>query len=153
MIIEKMLALYGVKNCLLLVGSSNSLNIRTPFSFTVRQLMIKTLYPKLRVLPLPDSTPNLVKFSKQGDEVWLTNIKKLESKLGTIFHFVGGSKKDLKTLGGKFHTEVLIARHTRGRRVSATKVRALLLTGDIMKLGKLMDKAIIKIAKKQLKKD
>ena len=145
MLIDKMINVFGVENCLILIGSSNTLNSRTPFSFRLRKKMLNTLYPKLKVLPVPDSTPNLSHYSEKGNRIWFKTVKKIERRLGAKFIFFGGSKKDLGVLSQRYKTRVLLSRKLAGKDISATKVRKALITGDGKTISKLVDTRVTKL--------
>lgn len=142
-IIDKMISLYGIENCLLLIGSSNVINERTPYSFSFRKKLIKTIYPKINILPLIDVN---------DDHLWLDIVKKLETKLKTEFIFLGGSDRDLKQRWSKFKTKVLVNRDTEGMGISATEVRNLLEEGKFKELEKFLDPKILKLLQKIIKK-
>ncbi len=142
-IIDKMISLYGINNCLILIGSSNVINERTPYSFLFRKKLIKTIYPKINILPLVDVN---------NDRLWLDIVKKLETKLKTEFIFLGGSERDLKQHWSKFKTKVLIDRETEGKGISATNVRNMLNKVNIKELENLLDPKILKLLHKKVKK-
>jgi nicotinamide mononucleotide adenylyltransferase len=143
MIIDGMVEKFGVKNCLILVGSSNSYNERTPYTFEEREKMIKTLYPEINVYPLPDMKPDLLYFDGTTNDAWLNQIKRTEKQLNAKFIFFGGSKNDLAVLSQKFKTFILIERAKKGLNISGTKVRETLDKGDMDELKRLVDQKIL----------
>lgn len=122
MLLTKLINRFGAENCLVLIGSANVLDTRTPFKFERRKEMIKEHFPHIQILPLDDV------FS---DEVWLGNISRLENKLAKKFVFYGGSSEDLKILAKKFETHVLVDRFKEGKGISATKIRENLKKTDL----------------------
>ena len=114
MLLQKLIDEYGVNNCLVLIGSTNVYNERTPYTFEDRSEMVKSAFPEIKVLPFPD---------EGSDDVWLDNLNELEKEIGQKFVFYGGSKKDLEILGKRFETHILIDRFTEGRGINATEIR------------------------------
>lgn len=115
MVVDYIISRFGIENCLLLIGSSNKIDSRTPYSFTKRRNIIKRFYPLLEILALPDV---------ENDKKWLASLKNLERKTHDKFIFYGGSKKDLSVLSTTFETHIAINRNTKGLGISATKIRA-----------------------------
>jgi len=147
-IIDYMVKRHGVENCLILIGSSNSISDRTPYTFEERLKMIHTLYPKIKVLPLPDPEPELEYFSDNTNEIWLDNIEKIEKDIGDKFIFYGGSRDDLSILSQRFTVKVAVDRNREGRDVSATKIREAIADSDYKCIDKLVNKKISNLATK-----
>ena len=145
MIIDYMVKRHGVENCLILVGSSNSISDRTPYTFDERLKMVHLLYPKIKVLPLPDVEPELEYFSDNTNEIWLDNIEKIEKDIGDKFIFYGGSKEDLKILSRRFDTKMAVDRNREGKDISATKIREAIADSDYKCIDKLVNKKISKL--------
>jgi cytidyltransferase-like protein len=124
MLLTKLIKKFGVKNCLVLIGSSNILDKRTPFTPEHRLEMVKKHFPDIKILTFPDVGE---------DELWLKNLKKLEAKFKTKFIFYGGSPEDLDVLARQFETHVLVNRHKEGMGISATKIRKSLVLTDLGK--------------------
>jgi len=114
---------FGEGNCLIMVGSSNSLNERTPYSFESRVKMIKTIFPNVEVIPLPDVQPEKVLFDGSTNTEWLDGIKKIADQRDEEFVFVGGCAEDLEILAERFKTHILVNREVEGKKMSATKIR------------------------------
>lgn len=129
MIVDKMIYEYGIKSCLLVIGSANVLDNRTPFTYSQRCEMIKSIYPKLLMVPIDDVN---------DDMVWLRNMHKIEKKLKTKLTFLGGSRKDLEILSISFDTHVLVDRVIQGGQISATQVRTLIKDGKWIEAKKLL---------------
>lgn len=146
-IVEKMISHGSTTDCLIMIGSSNSRNERTPYTYYQRAEMVKEIYPQIRIIPLPDAKPELVYFDGSTNGQWLESIKKIEEELKTKFVFFGGSREDLEILSQKFETKIVTDRHKR-KKVSATEVRTALMKGDDTKLPELLDHRIIPLAKK-----
>lgn len=114
---------FGSENCLCIVGSSNSLNERTPYSYETRVKMIRTIFPDLEILPLPDVQPELSFFDGSTNERWLDQIERLARERQEEFVFVGGSREDLQILATRFKTQILFDREKEGEAISATQIR------------------------------
>ncbi len=121
-LLAKLIKEFGAVNCLVLIGSTNVLNERTPFTFKSRRKMLKKHFPDVRILPLPDIG---------GDEKWLDKLEDLEKNLGQKLVFYGGSLEDLKILSRRFETHVLVDRFTEGKGISATEIRKNLSSTDL----------------------
>lgn len=146
-VMDTMIKENGIKNCLVMIGSSNSYNSRTPFSYEQRKMMIRAYFPDVRIMPLPDIKPEKVFFDSNTNDQWLDNLKKIQNKLKTNFVFYGGGKEDLKILGERFETKVAVDRFC-GQSISATEVREALNTDDMNKLNELLDPRVIPLAMK-----
>lgn len=141
-LVRRMISKYGVENSILMIGSSSSYNERTPYTFKEREKIIKTIFPEIKVLPLPDVQPDLMIFNGNTNDAWLKSILEIEKNMSAKFKFVGGSKSDLEILSQKFETEVLFDRDT-GARISATKVREALAKNDLKSLRQMVDDKVL----------
>lgn len=146
-VMETMIRKNGVERCLVMIGSSNSYNSRTPFTFEQRKKMIRDIFPDIRIMPLPDINPEKVFFDDKTNDRWLDNLEKIQNKLKTNFVFYGGGKEDLKILGERFETKIAVDRY-RDRSISATEVREALSENDRELLEKLLDPKVIPLATK-----
>lgn len=135
----------GVSNCLIMIGSSNTLNERTPYTYEQRAEMIKAIYPEIKIMPLPDGKAGLVYFDGSTNDIWLDNIEKVQQDLNSDFVFYGGSKEDLLVLSERFKTVVLFDRSK--NKAAATNVRKALMENDTQMLEKLLDPKVIPLAK------
>ncbi|NMC77484.1 MAG: hypothetical protein GYA60_09375 [Candidatus Methanofastidiosa archaeon] len=142
MIIDTMIQESGIENCVIFIGSSNSLNSSTPYTYEERERMIHLLYPKMKIFPLPDVEPELEVFRDDTNDIWLENIKKIERKLGDKFIFYGGSKEDLEILALKFKTKIAIDRYTKGKGINATNIRSAINKKEFESVEKFLDKKI-----------
>lgn len=140
--VEKMVAAHGSDNVLIMVGSSNAYNERTPYTFEERKKMINTLFPDIEVIPLPDGKPGLVYFDGSTNDVWLSNIQKIEAEINSSFVFYGGSAEDLEVLAERFKTIILVDRKTCFEGLSATLIREALKTNNQETLDKYLDPRI-----------
>lgn len=122
MLLAKLIKNFGLKNCLVLIGSVNEIDDRTPFLFETRKKMVTDSFPGIRVLALPNLN---------NDHDWLVSITKLEKKLGHKFVFYGGSLEDLAILAERFETHVLVDRFVEGMGISATEIRKTLTKTDL----------------------
>lgn len=129
MVVDIMINRYVIDNCLVIIGSSNITDERTPFSYQTRFEMVKSVFPDIAALALPDV---------YSDDIWLDNIQKIEKEMGENFIFVGGSKKDLSILSQIFKTEVIVDRDIQGRGITATEVRKNIRLGNRKKIKKLV---------------
>ncbi len=145
--VRKMIEENEVENCLIIIGSSNSRNSRTPFSFEQRKKIIRSVFPGIRVMPLPDINPGLIYFDGETNGQWLDGIAKIQERLNTNFVFYGGSEADLKILGERFETRIAVDRSS-GRTFSATEVREALGRNDLKLLEKLLHPKVIPLARK-----
>lgn len=145
LIIDYMVKKYGIENCLILVGSSNSLTERTPYTFEQRKKMIHLLYPQIKVLPLPDIEPELELYSDNTNDLWLENIKRIEKSMDTKFIFYRGSFSDLEVLSKKFSTKVAVDRKIEGHNISGTYIRKNISNKNYKLVEKLVDIKIRKL--------
>ncbi len=89
-VIAAMLKQFGAENCLLILGSSTApFSLRHFFSFAERTDFVKTVFPKLKIIGLPDFPT---------DQQWLAELDKI--LLAKNFDpaevvFFGGSPDDL----------------------------------------------------------
>jgi len=144
--VGRLVEAYGSKNVLVMVGSSNSYNERTPYTFEERETMIHSIFPDIEVIPLPDGNPKAVFFDGSTNDIWLERLKKIESERGIKFVFYGGSAEDLKVLSLAFETKVLINRDNEGAGFSATKVREEMEKKNTKELEKYLNPKIISMA-------
>jgi nicotinamide mononucleotide adenylyltransferase len=126
-LLTKLIKKFGVENCLVLIGSSNILNERTPFTFESRKKMIQKHFPDVRILAVADVN---------DDGEWLDNVEDMQKKTEPEFVFYGGSKDDLMILSRRFKTEVLVDRFTEGKGISATQIRKTLTSSDWSKASR-----------------
>jgi nicotinamide mononucleotide adenylyltransferase len=127
LLLRKLISRFGVDNCLVLIGSNNVLDERTPFKYISRRKMILKEFPGIKIMPFPDV---------MDDEKWLDKMEDLSKKLGKKLVFFGGSKKDLEILSWRFETYVLVDRFTEGKGISATEIRKTLKFTDLSKAQK-----------------
>ena len=146
MITDKMIEINGIENSMVMIGSSNALNHRTPFTFEQRKEMINMNYPGLQVIALPDVKPELIQFDGSSNKVWLKQIMKIEERLNADFVFYGGSEEDLEVLDILFDTEVVVDRQTEGMELSATKVREAIKANKFELLKQQLGEEVAKIA-------
>lgn len=134
-VVDQMIAKYGLKKSLVMVGSSNVVNEKTPFTYKKRLKMIKSVFPDIKVLPIADVN---------NDEDWLENISLIEKRLKTKFIFVGGSEKDLEVLSRKFPTEVVVDRFDK-KKISGTLVRGLIKNNETQALKEMLPHSVYKM--------
>ncbi|KKT39509.1 hypothetical protein A3K29_02075 [Candidatus Collierbacteria bacterium RIFOXYB2_FULL_46_14] len=143
--VDLMITERGLENCMIIIGSSNSCNQRTPFSYEQRREIIKQIYPAMRIVPLPDINPKLVYFDGSTNDQWLAEIKKLENNMAVRFVFYGGSNEDLAVLATKFMTKIAASRYGDPRIRSATEVRKALENHEYESLKQLLDTRTIPV--------
>ncbi len=134
---------HGMENTLLIIGSSNALTARTPYTFEQRKNLIQKIYPELNIIPLEDINPHLNQFHVKTLDSWLLQLEDLEQKLNAKFKFYGGSHQDLWYLHKVFEVEVLIHRDNEGENINSTKIRKLLELEEHDYLEKYVDKEIV----------
>ncbi len=152
MIIDKMISEFGIGNSIIMVGSSNAYNTRTPYTFDERKTMISAIYPKIKIIPIPDMKAHLLKFDGTTDALWLSKLKIIENEMGGKFIFLGGSEEDLKVLAKMFETNVLINRVQNGLNISATEVRRAMDNNDLDKVRGMLDPKVYTLALHNYKK-
>ena len=124
-VLDAMIKKFGIKNCLLVIGSSNApLTMRNFFSYVERKGFVETIYPDLQVVPISDYPT---------DSEWL-------QALDDILRFGGLSPKEVTFFGGcaediEFFLEVGRKHEIMNRfdgstpKISATEVRDALIQG------------------------
>ncbi len=142
---KKLIEQVGTENVLVLVGSSNTLNHRTPYTFEDRKKIIEVSFPDLEILPLPDSKADLIYFDGSTNDIWLDSIEKMASERSEKFVFYGGSTQDLEVLAQRFETNILVDRHAPSEKMSATQVRELIKAGKTEEITKLVDTNAIEL--------
>ena len=144
MITEAIIAKHGADHTLVMIGSSTSLNERTPFTFEQRREMIQKAVGNLvEIMPLPDTDPTQSVPYEDSFAEWRKGIKAIEQARQVQFKFYGGSREDLRIFGDDFPTEVIRDRATAGKGISATAIREQLKAQDITALREVMDERII----------
>lgn len=124
--LDELQKLHGTSGSLVLLGSANApLTSRNMFTYVERRSWIRTIYPNLRVAPLPD-------FGNDHD--WVIAVQDIVRLLGvemdeTVFY--GGCQEDLEALS-RFGCNVCVwDRYGSDRpHISATEVRAALSRGE-----------------------
>ncbi len=137
LLLSELVLRYGQENVLVLIGSTNTINERTPYTFEDRREIIQISFPGLEVLPIPDGKPNLVYFDGTTNEKWLSSIDDIAKARDEKFIFYGGSPVDLSILALRFETNVIVSREV--LKVSATEVRELIKNGELEELTALVD--------------
>ncbi len=145
-IVDLTILKYGLENIIMMIGSSDSYNQRTPYSYEDRKMMIEAVYPEIRVMPLPDMNSALVYFDGSTNDQWLAGLKQIEAEYGAEFIFVGGSLPDLAILALKFPIKMMTDRSEASLGMSATKVREALEKNDQASLATMLDSKVIPLA-------
>lgn len=134
-IIENMLEKYGTENCIILIGScANKLDDTLFFTYSQRKQMLKTLYPNIGVVGLPDYKNVFYdpSFKQWHENLW--DIIKLKFPDATIENtiFQSGSEQDsyfYKEAGYKIN----ILNRFDGEMFSASEIRMRLVYEYMMK--------------------
>ena len=135
---------------MVLIGSTNTLNPRTPYSYEDRKRIIEVSFPSLEILPLPDAKPNLEYFDGTTNDAWLDSIEKIAKERMESFVFCGGSDVDLEILSQRFETILLVDREA--IKISATEVRRKITECDLESLASLVDPKALEIIITKIKK-
>lgn len=144
MVTEQVLERFGPQNTVIMVGSSNAFNDRTPFTFEQRRALIKKLVPEaVRVIGLPDIDPCLRVHGESTIPAWLDQIESIQNEMDVEFVFCGGSEDDLRFFPGRFESEVVVDRETLGKGISATEIRKLIAEAAFEELKAVMDERIV----------
>jgi nicotinamide mononucleotide adenylyltransferase len=145
--VEYMIEEHGIEKCLVMIGSSDSYNYRTPFTYEQRMTIIKAVYPEIKIIPLPDIKAKQIFFDGSTNQQWLASIKEIEKEMGVKFIFYGGSKEDLSVLSEAFETKIAVNRRKGHQEISATNVRRALDNHDDESLSRLLDPKVIPLVK------
>lgn len=123
-VIKKMIEVCGIKNCLVIIGSSNaSISIRNFFSYKERRNFLKTIFPDITVVGLPDY---------HNCDEWLTALDDILFSSCTTSHdityYFGGCEEDVSFFI-KDNREVYLLNRFDGTtpKVSASEVRDCLI--------------------------
>ncbi len=147
MVTEEVLKRFGAERTLIMIGSSNAFNERTPFTFEQRRELIKKVVPEaVRVVALPDIDASKLMHSESTVPAWLDQIQSIQDQMGVEFVFCGGSAEDLRFFPGRFESQAVIDRETTGRGISATQVRELLRARAFDELKEVMDERVVEDA-------
>ena len=118
-VINKMIADCGIDNCLLVIGSTNApFSLRHFFSYKERREFIKTIFPKLKMVGIPDYG---------SDEDWLIALDDILLAAGfksKDITFYGGCKEDiLYFLNAKRKCKIMNRFDGTTPKISATEIR------------------------------
>jgi len=121
--IERMIADCGVENCLLVVGSSNTpMSLRYFFNYQERRKFVKMIFPKIKIVGLPDYN---------NDGQWLlalddlTNLANTKS-LSVVYY--GGCDEDVRYFTDDGRKTKIVNRFDGSTpKISATEVRDALI--------------------------
>jgi nicotinamide mononucleotide adenylyltransferase len=122
-VINDMVKKYGEINCLIVVGSSNAdFSLRHFFNYQERRNFIKKLYPKIKIVGLPDFPT---------DEEWLVALDDLITALGINPReaiYFGGCKEDIVFFAkDKRHCQIMNRFDGTTPKISATEIRDCLI--------------------------
>ncbi len=151
LLLSKLISEYEVGNVLVLIGSTNTLNKRTPYTFEARKKIIGVSFPEVEILPLPDGKPNLEYFDGSTNSLWLDNIERIARERGEKYIFYGGDSVDLAILSERFETKVIVSREI--IIMSATKVREMIRGNDLVNLTEAVDPKAIELIISEFKSD
>lgn len=139
LLLQKVVDKYGIENTLVIIGSSNTLNSRTPYTYEQRREIVLKSFPGIEILPLPDAKPDLLYFDGSTNDLWLDSIENIARSRNEGFVFYGGSAEDLAILAERFETKILVDRKNEGGMMSATKVREAIAKGEFDTLKNLVE--------------
>lgn len=145
LVLRSLIQKFGRGRVLVIIGSSRFITPITPYTYDERKSMISTLFPGIKIIPLPDTHNRPKVLNDPNNKIWLERIRKIEKKMNTRFVFYGGSKKDLEILAGEFPTRVIFNRKSKGLGISGTKIREALAYGDTKFVKKFVNPKILKI--------
>lgn len=137
LLLGELVSRFGSESVLVMIGSTNTINRRTPYTYEDRKEILGVSFPNIEVLPLPDGKPNLVHFDGTTNEAWLDSIEEIARSREEEYVFYGGSTADLEVLAQRFRTEIIISREVLN--ISATMIRSLIENNDLEKLVQLVD--------------
>lgn len=138
-----MIERHGVENCLVIVGSSNKFDIRTPFTFEQRRKLIQSVFPDIQIIDLPDIEESKLHFQPNTLDQWIKQVFELQSRLSRRLKFYTGSAEDVSYLTPHFETEVLVDRTIPENGSSATEVRQALLEDNNETLLRLVNPKLV----------
>jgi len=126
MVIQEMINKFGIENSLIILGSANApFSLRHFFSYLERRNFIKTIFPEIKIVGLPDYDNN---------EMWL---KALDDIIDAVVPnsdrevvFFGGCEEDIDYFINDGRDCQIINRFNgRTPKISATEVRDCLIYG------------------------
>jgi len=89
-VINEMISLFGVENCLVVIGSSNSnFSLHNYFSYEERRNFIKLSFPEIKIVGLPDYSSNKEWLLALDDLLTIADIDPIE-----VTYF-GGCEEDI----------------------------------------------------------
>jgi cytidyltransferase-like protein len=140
-VIEQMIKGCGPKNCLLIIGSSNNpMSLRNLFSYEERRAFLKTVFPDLQIIGLPDYSNNKEWLLALDDILALKGINPQE------VIFFGGCEEDIHFFFESNRQCQLLNRFDGSTpKISATEVRDALIQGR--PLGELLSLSVIEDVK------
>ena len=144
-VLDAMIKKFGIKNCLLVIGSSNApLTMRNLFSYAERKGFVEKIYPDLRVVPISDY-PTDAEWILALDDV--LQFGGLDPREVTFF---GGCAEDIEFfLEAGRKCEIMNRFDGSTPKISATEVRDALVEGR--SLDGLLDLRIVKDVKEAFK--
>ncbi len=129
---DRMIYNHG-RQSLLMIGSANApLGLRNLFTYRERRDFIKMVYPKLRVVPLPD-------FPSDAD--WFNALIDITEAAFPFFHQVilyCGDINDISSFDYRDKVTIQVVDRYQEQVVSATEVRTSLMQDDFETLKKLL---------------
>jgi nicotinamide mononucleotide adenylyltransferase len=135
-IIRTMMAFTGVKNSMIIIGSSNApFSLRNFFSYSERKGFIREIFPEVRVMGLPDF---------QSDELWLEALDDQLIAAGIDPRkavYYGGCREDVRFFveDGR---EVKIINRFGKEQISATQIRDLLIHKQYQEVKRILNPLI-----------
>lgn len=143
---EEIIQRHGEENTLIIVGKTQTLTQRTPFSFEERKAMIRAVYPQIALIEQPHLILKEGSSRQEAIDDVLRRIDELQQTYNGTFRFYGGSEQDLRGVAHKFPTEVIIDRSSGLAHINGTRVRELLAMEEQKELLTYLDPRVIAIA-------
>lgn len=148
-LLSEMVRQFGSESVIVMIGSTNTLNARTPYIYEDRAEIIRVSFPEIEIIPLPDGKPNLEYFDGTTNEAWLDSIESIAREKNEEFIFCGGSRADLEVLATRFKTIVLVSRQQIN--ISATEIRKAIASGKIESLTEMVDSKAVELIVNKIK--
>lgn len=134
----------GAENTLVLIGSSNKVNARTPYTAEQREAMIQSVFPDIQIASIGDSNATSVELEISRIEWWYEQVRKLQTQMRGRFVFFTGDLADLSYLDGtEFEYREAFPRDTVGKGISATAAREAIQSNDELAIQNLLPTPVI----------
>lgn len=132
--ILEMIKKYGADNSLIIIGSSNEeISLRNFFTYSERREIIKTVFPNIKIIGLPD-------YWRLGNDEWYIACKDLLDSVAPNRKrvFFTGSVEDGRWFNKINNSEVILSNNRFIDNISSTKIRDILLRQKFDELNQLV---------------